>query len=116
MELNTKKSLKVVSIQVNPIRCSLDENMERCRKLLDLKLKSNPDPDVIIFPETAMSGYIMNSKKEINSMSEICGQGKQFEYYQKIALEYKSYVIAGYYEKMTQEQINSSKEGKKNKK
>ena len=109
MQQNPQKTLEIVSVQVEPIICSLDQNMDRCKKLLDSKLKFKPNPDIIVFPETAMSGYIMKSKKKIDSVSELCGQGKQFEYYKQIAKENKSYVFAGYYEKMTKEEMLQKK-------
>ena len=74
------------------------ENLRRHRELLDknMSILKYSSVDVIVLPELFDVGYAYDM---YDTLAEELGHGDTFKALQKTAIEYNSYVIAGYLEK-----------------
>jgi protein N-terminal amidase len=59
----------------------------------------NYEFDILLLPEMAFSGYMFDSKEEVEPFTEKCGEGLTFQWCANTAREYNCMVVAGYPEK-----------------
>lgn len=93
-----KSSITVALIQLRVFDGDKETNLKKYRELLDTNMAhlKHPPIDVIVLPELFNTGY---AYEKYSTLAEEAGQGATFKSLQKTAIEYHSYVIAGYLEK-----------------
>lgn len=87
--------LKVLCLQTNPKFKDVDHNLIQAEKMLS-KYTQQDALDVIMFPETAFTGYCFISKEDIRPHLDEAGTGKTFEFCVNTAKRLNCYVICGY--------------------
>ena len=92
--MKSQESIKAICIQTNPEIGNIKKNMDEIMSYLSNLNK--PDLDLIILPETCLTGYVFENGNEMKKFAECCAEGIQFEFFSNIAKQYKAYVFAGY--------------------
>lgn len=91
----TNLHLKVLTCQISPKFKDIDHNIKRAEEFLS-KYTDKDEFDVVLFPETAFTGYCFTSKDDIRPYLEEAGKGKTFELCASTAKRLNCYVICGY--------------------
>ncbi len=101
-----KKNITVALIQLSVDDGNKVENLKRYRELLDKNMKYLKQPiiDVIVLPELFDAGY---AYEMYDVLAEEAGHGVTFKSLQRAAIDYNSYVIAGYLEKYNEKFYDS---------
>ncbi|SCV00158.1 LAMI_0G03246g1_1 [Lachancea mirantina] len=95
-KLNVK--LRIAVVQLNPQIGCLDETISRAKHLISI-IKPHP-PDIVVFPEFALSGYSFHSSKHIEPYLYQVTEGPAYELSRHISKQLKCYTIMGYPEKV----------------
>lgn len=103
--------LRVALVQLNPQIGKIQETTLRAKSLLNQfkvvldKKKDNRSPDLIVFPEFALTGYNFTSREHI--LPYICRteQSASFKFAQDVSKQFNCYTVIGY-----PESENDSKE------
>lgn len=95
--------LRIALFQLNPQIGQLEQNIVRTLALVEkLKKKApNRSPDVVVFPEFALTGYSFRSKDEIMEYTCKMNEGPSFQLAQKVSKTFNCYTVIGYPEKFT---------------
>ncbi|CAI4043910.1 amidase SKDI_10G2640 [Saccharomyces kudriavzevii IFO 1802] len=103
-------SLKVLIIQLNPQIGQIDQTIKRTWSILDKVTKSSTyvKPDIILFPEFALTGYSFHSRKDI--LPHVTGkdEGPSFQLAKSISEKFQCYTIIGYPEKADEQKLYNS--------
>jgi len=87
------RTMKIACCQFAPAFGKREENIRKARDLL--KKTNHSNFDLIMFPEMALVGYMFESRSEIEPFMEN-EKGPTFNFCREIALEFSSFVAAGY--------------------
>ncbi len=90
-------------LQFNPLLLKKEENIERIISFIE---KENPD--LIVMPELAISGYFFKSKEEILKVCEEIPDGKFFKIFKDISKRKKCSYVIGFPEKYKNNFYNSA--------
>ena len=91
-------SVKVICVQFEPQYKQISKNIAFVSKLLS-KYTKEDKIDIIIFPETALTGYIFDNKEDILPYTSPYDSGETFEFCSSLSKRLNCYVFMGYPEK-----------------
>lgn len=100
--------LRVALVQLNPQIGRVHETTARARSLLNQykaaldKKKDNHPPDLIVFPEFALTGYNFTSREHILPYTSKTEQSDSFKFAQDVAKQFHCYTVIGYPESETE--------------
>jgi len=94
---------KVGICQFQPELMDMKVNLYKMESLL-----SNIEADLIVLPELAASGYVFNSRKEVESVSEDVYKGATAQLFLKLAKKNNTSYVVGLAEKAGEQLYNSS--------
>ena len=97
--------LRIAVGQMEPRINDHDGNMSRMRKILDSA--SDNDVDVLVLPELVNSGYVFETKQEVDTLAEPIPDGP----FSSVLLEWsarKTLVVAGLAERVENDFYNSA--------
>ncbi|KAH3662394.1 hypothetical protein OGAPHI_005646 [Ogataea philodendri] len=98
--------LRIAAIQLNPLLGKIEENVRTASKLVEA-VKSKK-PDIVIFPELALTGYNFTSPSHIEPFLEPLGSGRSFEFGQLVSKTLNCHTLLGYPEKHLSSIYNSA--------
>ncbi|CAI4045113.1 hypothetical protein SUVZ_10G2490 [Saccharomyces uvarum] len=103
-------SLKVLLIQLNPQIGQTDQTIKRTWTILDKVAKSSAyvKPDIILFPEFALTGYNFHSKNDILPYVTGQGEGPSFQLAKSVSEKFQCYTIMGYPEQAGEQKLYNS--------
>lgn len=103
-------SLKVLVIQLNPQIGQVDQTIKRTWSILDKVTKSATyvKPDIILFPEFALTGYSFHTRKDILPYVTKKDEGPSFELAKSISEKFQCYTIIGYPEEDDEQKLYNS--------
>lgn len=85
--------MKIGCCQFAPVFGKREESIRKARELL--KKSGHTKFDLVMFPEMAFTGYMFENKSEVEPYLED-EKGPTFDFCKEIALEYSTFVAAGY--------------------
>lgn len=93
--------LRVALFQLNPQVGQLEQNIERTWKLINrfksiLDQDSSKYPQLVVFPEFALTGYSFHSKEQIKPYVSITGDSRSFKFAQNVSRLFRCYTVIGY--------------------
>ena len=88
--------MKIGYLQFKPELLNASANIEKVSDLI-----SGENFDLLVIPELANSGYLFSSVEELEKVSENPDDGKFCNMLKKISRKKKSYIVAGFCEKVT---------------
>jgi protein N-terminal amidase len=91
-------TLNAILIQYVPEPRNIKTNINTVERLLE-KYNKDDEIDVILFPEMALTGYIFDSKEDVEPYLEEFDKGETFDFCSKLAKKFGSYVFCGFPEK-----------------
>jgi len=94
---------KVGICQFQPKLLNKNYNLTKMGKMI-----SEIEPDLIIFPELATSGYVFNDKKEVEEMAESAQQGPTANFFRKLSAKNNCSYVVGFVEKEDEKLYNSA--------
>lgn len=109
--MKLKVSLRIVSVQLNSQIGQIDETLRRTTVLIDRlkqEVEGQKPPDLVVFPEFALTGY--NFKNRSHILPYVCkaGEGPSFELAKRVSKLFGCYTVIGYPEKCEQKLYNSA--------
>jgi protein N-terminal amidase len=96
--MDQTKSIKVIQVQMNPIRKDTLASLANGTGHLE-KFSAADNIDLVIFPELCFSGYYFANHEDIAPVLEYSNEGPTFDFCSAQAIRLRSYVICGYPEK-----------------
>ena len=100
-----KKGLKVVNIQLNSVFADPKATLVKVEALLQ-PFEGKP-LDLIVLPETALTGYVYESQEQLFPVTELLN-GWTFEQMKRLAIKFNAYIVYGYPERCPKEPSNAS--------
>ncbi|KAG7697056.1 hypothetical protein KL930_002494 [Ogataea haglerorum] len=98
--------LRIAAIQLNPLLGKFEENACTALRLVD-QIRSKK-PDIVIFPEMALTGYNFAGPNQIDPYLEEQGGGKSFEFAKRVSQSLKCHTVLGYPERHSSTTYNSA--------
>ena len=92
------KSIKVVQVQMNPIRKDTLASLAAASHHLQ-NFSAADNIDLVIFPELCFSGYFFADHEDVAPVLEYSNEGPTFDFCSAQAIRLESYVICSYPEK-----------------
>lgn len=96
--------LRIALFQLNPQIGQIDKTLSRSWSLIN-KFKSKLDPSrypqLIVFPEFALTGYSFHSKDDIKPYIKSTKESPSFKFAQQVSRLFNCYTVIGYPEKST---------------
>ena len=92
------KDVKVICVQYEPKYKDVKYNIKKLEKMLE-KYSEKDEIDIIVFPETSLSGYVFDNLEDIKPYTSYFDKGEQFEFISNLAKKLKCYCFMGYAEK-----------------
>ncbi|SCU86847.1 LAFA_0E03378g1_1 [Lachancea sp. 'fantastica'] len=89
--------LRIAVIQLNPQIGHVSETIARVNALISRIEKYKPD--IVVFPEFALSGYNFHSRQQIEPYLNTAGQGPEWDLCQRISRQLSCVTVMGYPEK-----------------
>ena len=102
----TNPILNAILIQYHPIPRDISGNISKIEDLLKNYTKED-NIDIILFPEMALTGYIFDSKLDVQPFLEEYNSGRTFDFCSTLSKKFDSYVFCGYPEKSENNLYNS---------
>jgi predicted amidohydrolase len=93
---------KVGVLQFRPKLLKLDENLLTLENMLN-----DVEADLVVLPELATSGYVFNTKEEVESVAEDAMSGKTAILFSRLAEERNCSFVVGFVEKEGDKLFNS---------
>ncbi|CCK68470.1 amidase KNAG_0B00210 [Huiozyma naganishii CBS 8797] len=114
MSIRLLVKLRVALVQLNPQVGRLEQNIARTWSLLrkfQEKLQpaqtgekmTTPTPDLMVFPEFALTGYSFHSKEHISSFVHKTKESPSFHFAQQVSKMFSCYTVIGYPERHEKE-------------
>lgn len=94
---------KIGVCQFRPELLQIEKNLEKIRSLLD-----GVSADIIVLPELASSGYLINSREEVEQISEDPHDGPTARLFLTLAKEHNTSYVIGFAERSKSDIFNSS--------
>ena len=91
-------------IQFAPVFGDIDENIRKIRE----QVKKIKNPDLIVLPELASTGYKFKDRDEAIILSERVQNSRYLEFLSDIATEKSCYIVSGFNEREGEKLYNSS--------
>lgn len=91
-------SLRVAIVQLNPQIGQVNQNVERARHLVR-KLSDEQPPDLVLFPEFALTGYNFHSRDHILPYTHTKNEGPSISLAREVSKLFKCYTVIGYPER-----------------
>ena len=109
----SKRTIKTVVVQTNPIKKNVRMSLERTREMLDSfgnsksghGLSKDDEIDLVIFPELGFSGYIFDDTRDIEEYLEFKDRGPTYDFMNDLARKLDSYVVYSIPEKVIDELV-----------
>jgi protein N-terminal amidase len=98
--------LNSILIQYHPFPRDISGNISKIEDLLNNYTKED-HIDIILFPEMALTGYIFDSKLDVEPFLEEYNSGRTFDFCSALSKKFDSYVFCGYPEKSENNLYNS---------
>lgn len=98
-------SLRIAIVQLNPQIGQVGQNVARATKLITqfkealLSSKAPRTPDLVVFPEFALTGYNFHSRDHILPYTSKAKEGPSFELAQRVSEMFGCYTVIGYPER-----------------
>ncbi len=89
--------------QYKPKLFAIDKNLSRLGEML-----SGVEADLIVLPELAISGYVINSKEELEKVAEEVKKSKTIEMFRELSRKKKTSYVVGFAEKEGMKYYNSA--------
>ncbi|KAL3232114.1 Protein N-terminal amidase [Nakaseomyces bracarensis] len=96
--MKVKVNLRVVSFQINSQIGHIEDTVSRVNVLLEKlsELAKQRKPDLVVFPELALTGYNFHDRAHILPYVSRFNEGPSFELAQRISKLYDCYTVIGY--------------------
>lgn len=94
--------LRIALFQLNPQIGQLEQNIERSWKLITnfkQKLETHKNvkfPQIVVFPELALTGYSFHSQNEIKPYISLTEKSPTFQFAQRVSKLFNCYTVIGY--------------------
>lgn len=105
--------LRVALFQLNPQVGQLEQNIERTWNLVHglksiLDRDSSKYPQLVVFPEFALTGYSFHSKEQIKPYVSVTHNSRSFKFAQSVSKLFRCYTVIGY----SEESMDANKHGR----
>lgn len=96
-----KVPLRIGIVQLNPQIGQTKDTTTRAWKLLDEFQAKNKgrSPDILVFPEFALTGYSFHDRNHILPYTSKVGEGPTYQFAQEVSRKFNCYTVIGYPEK-----------------
>ncbi|CCF58013.1 hypothetical protein KAFR_0D03650 [Kazachstania africana CBS 2517] len=99
---NVLVDLRIALVQLNPQLGKLDSNIRRAWTLLNKfndQISKSKKPDIVVFPEFALTGYNFHSREQIKPYLCHPQEGPSYELAKEVSKKFNCYTVIGYPEK-----------------
>lgn len=100
---NLAVNLRIAVVQLNPqigqIRSTVGRTSELLKRFQNKIINTPKKPDIVIFPEFALTGYNFHSRDQILPYCCLPNQGPSYELACKVSSMFQCYTVIGYPEK-----------------
>lgn len=101
--------IRVAAVQLNSILGNVEENAMKALKLLEKAINpAQQKPDLIVFPEMALTGYNFRSPQQVSPFLETVGKGRSYEFGRLISEKWNCLTLLGYPETFSGKIYNSA--------
>ncbi|CCC67781.1 hypothetical protein NCAS_0A12230 [Naumovozyma castellii] len=94
--------LRIALVQLNPQISQLEQTIKRSWTLLNNIPKGSKSPDLIVFPEFALTGYNFHSREQIlpYCSDSVSAKGPIFQFAKQVSKAFNCYTVIGYPERV----------------
>lgn len=100
--------LRVAAVQLNSVLGKFEHNAQRAWDILECGLKNSAEPNIIVFPEMALTGYNFKSENDIKPYLSKFGEGNTYKFAKKVSEKFKCHTVIGYPEIYNNKIFNSA--------
>ncbi|CDH18073.1 related to Protein N-terminal amidase [Zygosaccharomyces bailii ISA1307] len=96
-------TLRIAVVQLNPQIGQVKQTIARTWELLNKFKQNSKPPDIVVFPEFALTGYNFHSRDQILPYCTLANVGPTYDLACKVSQTFQCYTVIGYPEKTTED-------------